>query len=115
MGAAIMSLPGAIIQTAVPGTQPGFGEHLGLLEAINNFLITEQDCRHSLLEIGIGGRLGDSLAYWGHLWLKTWFRYIPDKTMSVAIAGMVLRYGFPLYEQVLVHTEPSNRRHRDNW
>lgn len=114
VGAAIMSLPGAIVQEALPPA-PGFGEDQELLLAIDGFLITYDDILHSLSEVGIVGWLGRNTAFWAHLLLKTWFRYIPDKTMSVAIAVMALRYGFPLYEKVLLHTKRTHQRPRDNW
>ena len=40
--------------------------------------------------------LGGKSSWWIVNWFQNWIRYIPDKTMSAAIALVVLKYGYPL-------------------
>jgi hypothetical protein len=46
-------------------------------------------------------------------WFQNCVRYIPDKTMSAAIALVILKYGYPLFERELIHGGPDGERPRD--
>lgn len=43
-------------------------------------------------------------------WIQNCLRYIPDKTISVAIALTLIKYGFPLFERELIHGGPGKAR-----
>src|SRR5262249_54880984 len=62
--------------------------------------------------MSVFGQTGAMLAAFVPDFLETWFEYIPDKTLSIAFALSVLRWGFPLFERQLILQGDFNR---DNW
>ena len=56
---------------------------------------------------------GDSLGWAIVNWFQNCIRYIPDKTFSAAIALVVLKYGYPLFERELIHGGPDGERPGD--
>ena len=57
--------------------------------------------------------LGESLSWTVVNWFQNCIRYVPDKTFSAAIALVVLKYGYPLFEQELIHGGPDREPVRD--
>lgn len=112
-GAAVMSLPGSALQLAL-----GPHQALALDQEIRSIL--EQTLTH--WEVGLEHSLNP---FFGAAWASTivsatlsvlehFFRYLPDKTISVAIAMIVVKYGFPLFEQELIHGGPNKDYRQDN-
>jgi len=113
LGAGLMSMPGIFVQAS---------------QAIHTPLILNPEVTHALeglvpgwrerVQGWVAGLIGAewdaSLASGVLRWLELWIRYIPDKTMSVAIALTILKYGFPLYEQELIRGGPAAEAPRDN-
>lgn len=113
LGAAIMSLPGSALQMAL-------GQHQALALDQELRSILEQTMTH--WEAGMEHSLNPFL---GAAWASTvvsgtlsvlehFFRYLPDKTVSVAIAMIVVKYGFPLFEEELIHGGPTKDYRQDN-
>jgi len=113
VGAAVMSLPGSALQLAL-------GQHQAL--ALDQELRTILEQTFTSWETGMEHSLNPVL---GAAWASTvvsvtlsilehFFRYLPDKTVSVAIAMIVVKYGFPLFEQELIHGGPNKDYLRDN-
>lgn len=113
VGAGMMSLPGTVLQAAlsesnVLALHPDVARGLeGLLAGVEHGL---QQLLADLFGVAWGGSLGWSLLRW----VENWLRYIPDKTISVAIALAVLKYGFPLFERELIHGA-AKQRLGDTW
>jgi hypothetical protein len=113
LGAAVMSIPGAALQITLAQQQA-----LALDQELR--IILERTLTH--WEAGMEHYLNPFLgAAWASAVVSTvlsvlehFFRYIPDKTVSVAIAMIVVKYGFPLFEQELIHGGPSKDYLRDN-
>ena len=55
----------------------------------------------------LGVQWGESVSWYVVNWFQNCVRYIPDKTMSAAIALVVLKYGYPLFERELIHGGPE--------
>ncbi|MGH7229775.1 MAG: hypothetical protein ACREJU_00235 [Nitrospiraceae bacterium] len=115
IGAGVMSIPGTILQAALatPNLLALNPDVTGGLERL--FAGAQAGLRDQLggwFGIALGDRIG-----WSFLnWAENWLRYIPDKTISVAIALAVLKYGFPLFERELIHGRGgSTHRLRDTW
>jgi hypothetical protein len=68
---------------------------------------------HQYLESLFGLTWGEHVGWWVVNWFQTWVRYVPDKTMSAAIALVVLKYGYPLFERELIHGGPDGERPQD--
>lgn len=113
LSAGVMSLPGAALQITLAQQQA-----LSMDQELRTIL--EQILMH--WEMGMENYLNPVL---GAAWASTvvgtvltilehFFRYIPDKTVSVAIALIVVKYGFPLFEQELIHGGPDKNYLRDN-
>jgi hypothetical protein len=68
---------------------------------------------HLYLESLFGFTWGESMSWWIVNWFQNCIRYIPDKTMSAAIALVVLKYGYPLFERELIHGGPEGARPND--
>lgn len=104
-GAFVMAVPGAVVAHVVDhrlalnvNIQAVLKESLAwLMQAItDNFSDT--------------GPLAVASSRWSVEWMMTSLRYIPDKTVSCAIALMLIRYGFPIYEDELIKRDSQGCR-----
>lgn len=105
-GAIVMSLPGTFIQAALH-EQTTFALNPDVAESVSQRVLKWEQMAHLYLESLFGIIWGDNLSWWIVNWFQNWARYIPDKTMSAAIALVVLKYGYPLFERELIHGWPE--------
>jgi hypothetical protein len=111
-GAVVMSIPGTLVQAAL-GESSAFSLNPEVAETLNHRVIQWQEAVGTYLEVLFGVTWGESLGWTIVNWLQNCIRYIPDKTMSAAIALVVLKYGYPLFERELIHGGPDGDRPRD--
>jgi hypothetical protein len=111
-GAIVMSLPGTFIQSALH-EQTTFALNPDVAESVSQRVLKWEQMAHLYLESLFGITWGESLSWWIVNWFQNWVRYIPDKTMSAAIALVVLKYGYPLFERELIHGGPDGERPND--
>jgi len=111
-GAIVMSLPGTFIQAALH-EQTTFALNPDVAESVSQRVLKWEQMAHLYLESLFGFTQGESLSWWIVNWFQNWIRYIPDKTMSAAIALVVLKYGYPLFERELIHGGPDGARPND--
>jgi hypothetical protein len=102
IGAMVMSVPGTLVQAAVAPQAP-MPLNPEVTASLQQIVSTWEQAAREFLEPKLGLVWGESVGWAVVNWLETLLRYIPDKTMSVAIALVVLKYGFPLFEQELIH------------
>jgi hypothetical protein len=112
IGAVVMSIPGTLVQSALhessvlalnPEVAQSLSVQIGRWEAAVQLY----------LESAIGLRWSESIGWYIVNWIQNCVRYIPDKTMSAAIALVILKYGYPLFERELIHGGPDGERPRD--
>jgi hypothetical protein len=111
-GAIVMSLPGTFVQAALH-EQTTFALNPDVAESVSLRVLQWEHTAHLYLESLFGFTWGESLSWWIVNWFQNWIRYIPDKTMSAAIALVVLKYGYPLFERELIHGGPEGERPND--
>ncbi|TKB94565.1 MAG: hypothetical protein E8D41_03160 [Nitrospira sp.] len=111
-GALVMSLPGTFIQAALH-EQTIFALNPDVAESVSQRVLKWEQTAHLYLDSLFGFTWGDSLSWWIVNWFQNWIRYVPDKTMSAAIALVVLKYGYPLFERELIHGGPEGERPTD--
>jgi hypothetical protein len=111
-GAIVMSLPGTFVQAALH-EQTIFALNPDVAESVSQRVLQWEQTAHLYLESLFGITWGESLSWWIVNWFQNWIRYIPDKTMSAAIALVVLKYGYPLFERELIHGGPEGARPND--
>ncbi|MEK6762099.1 MAG: hypothetical protein AABY96_05235 [Nitrospirota bacterium] len=111
-GAVVMSLPGTFIQAALH-EQTIFALNPDVAESVSQRVLKWEQTAHLYLDSLFGFTWGDSLSWWIVNWFQNWIRYVPDKTMSAAIALVVLKYGYPLFERELIHGGPEGERPSD--
>lgn len=113
VGAAATSIPGAWLEITL-------AQHQSLvldqdIRGIFERLITQwQSGVESYLDPLMGPSGASVIVNTSLTVIEHFFRYIPDKTVSVSIALIVVKYGFPLFEQELIHGGPDKERVRDN-
>jgi hypothetical protein len=112
LGAVAMSVPGALVQTAL-GENAVFALNPQVAETLSRIVVEWQQAIEAHLDVWFGLGYGQSLGWMVVNWLQTCIRYIPDKTMSAAIALVVLKYGYPLFERELIHGGPNGGRPGD--
>ncbi|GIW54799.1 MAG: hypothetical protein KatS3mg082_1203 [Nitrospiraceae bacterium] len=112
LGAVAMSVPGALVQTAL-GENAVFALNPQVAETLSRIVVEWQQAIEAHLDVWFGLGYGQSLGWTVVNWLQTCIRYIPDKTMSAAIALVVLKYGYPLFERELIHGGPNGGRPGD--
>src|SRR5690349_9666340 len=103
--AILMSLPGTFVQAAL-NEQTTFALNPAVAETVSQRVLQWEQTVHLYLESLFGFTWGESVSWWIVNWFQNWIRYIPDKTMSAAIALVVLKYGYPLFERELIHGGP---------
>jgi hypothetical protein len=111
-GAAAMSIPGIFVQAAL-NEHATFALNPDVAETLHARVLQWEQMVHQYLESLFGLTLGEHVGWWVVNWFQTWVRYVPDKTMSAAIALVVLKYGYPLFERELIHGGPDGERPQD--
>jgi hypothetical protein len=111
-GAAAMSMPGIFIQAAL-NEHSTFALNPEVAETLHARVLQWEQMAHQYLESLFGLTWGEHVGWWAVNWFQTWVRYVPDKTMSAAIALVVLKYGYPLFERELIHGGPDGERPQD--
>src|SRR5688572_906251 len=111
-GAIVMSLPGTFVQAALH-EQTTFALNPEVAESVRQRVLQWDHTAHLYLESLFGITWGDSVSWWIVDWFQNWIRYMPAKTMSAAIALVVLKYGYPLFERELIHGGPEGERPTD--
>jgi hypothetical protein len=101
LGAIVMSVPGTFVQAAVMPHAP-LPLNPDVTAALQQIVDAWEQIARRVLEPWFGIVWGQNIGWAIVNWLETLLRYIPDKTMSAAIALVVLKYGFPLFEQELI-------------
>lgn len=112
LGACVMSVPGTFVLAAL-SKQAVLPLNPDLAHALQRIVTHSQEALQGQLKALFGVAWGESFGWALQSWLQNCLRYIPDKTLSVAIALAVLKYGFPLFERELVLGEPGKPRPRD--
>lgn len=112
VGAAAMSIPGTFIQAAL-NEHSTFALNPDVAETLHARVLQWEQMVHQYLESLFGLTWGEHVGWWVVNWFQTWVRYVPDKTMSAAIALVVLKYGYPLFERELIHGGPDGERPQD--
>lgn len=112
LGAVVMSIPGTLVQAAL-GETSVFALNPEVAETVNQRVIQWQATVSTTMELLFGLTWGENFGWTIVNWLQNCVRYIPDKTMSAAIALVVLKYGYPLFERELIHGGPDGDRPRD--
>jgi hypothetical protein len=110
VGAGIMSIVGTIIEGAVPADNL-LPVDRQFAAAIASVFRPWGNSLSELLRPTLGQPLAMTLVEHVPDYLSTWFRYMPDKILSVGFALAALRYGFPLFERELIL---GNNRHELN-
>jgi hypothetical protein len=114
IGAGVMSIPGTVLQAAL--AQPNvFALNPDVARGLEQMFTGVQETFHDQLETLLGAAWGGSVGWSLLNWFQNWLRYIPDKTISAAIALAVLKYGFPVFERELIHGGAGKQRLRDTW
>jgi hypothetical protein len=111
-GAMVMSVPGTFVQAAL-NEHSIFSLNPEVAETLSSRVLQWEQMAHQYIESIFGLTWGDSVGWWIVNWFQNWIRYVPDKTMSAAIALVVLKYGYPLFERELIHGGPEGVRQRD--
>ena len=111
-GAAVMSVPGLFVQAAL-NERSTFALNPDVAETLQARVIQWEQMVHQYLESLFGLTWGEHVGWWAVNWFQTWIRYVPDKTMSAAVALVVLKYGYPLFERELIHGGPDGERPQD--
>lgn len=111
-GAAAMSIPGIFVQAALH-EHSTFALNPEVAETLHARVLQWEQMAHQYLESLFGLTWGEHVGWWVVNWFQTWVRYVPDKTMSAAIALVVLKYGYPLFERELIHGGPDGERPQD--
>lgn len=112
MGAVVMSVPGTLVQAAL-GEDSVFALTPDVAMTLKLTVTLWEDAVRLYLESVLGLTWGESLGWTIVNWFQNCIRYIPDKTFSTAIALVVLKYGYPLFERELIHGGPDNERPGD--
>jgi len=108
LGGCVMSIPGAFVGAAVSG-QTAFALSPQVTAVLDRFASDWRQVLSDHLQLVFGTTWGKSLGLTLVYWMQNCLWYIPDKTMTAAIALAVLKYGFPLFEQELIHGGASGK------
>ncbi len=112
VGAWIVAIPGTILQ-AVFNQPSTLVLNSTVVETVarltNGWALLLQD-QLGMLGLGGSGAVSSGLL----TWVQNSLRYMPDKTVSVAIALVILKYGFPLFERELILGGPGRTPPQDS-
>lgn len=106
VGVVVMSIPGTLVQAAL-NERTIFALNPEVASALSARVTQWESLVRGPLESMLGMHWGESVSWYVVNWFQNIVRYIPDKTMSAAIALVVLKYGYPLFEQELIHGGPD--------
>lgn len=112
LGAVVMSVPGTLVQAAL-GEQSIFALNPEVAATLSLTVAQWEDAVRLYLESFVGLTWGESLGWTIVNWFQNCIRYIPDKTFSAAIALVILKYGYLLFERELIHGGPDGQRPGD--
>jgi hypothetical protein len=101
-GAIVMSVPGTLVQSALH-ERSIFALNPEVAESLAARLAVWEGAVETYLESLLGLSWSEHIGWYVVNWFQNCIRYIPDKTMSAAIALVVLKYGYPLFERELIH------------
>jgi len=108
LAACVMAVPGAVIQSALD--EPSvFALNADVAQAIQGLIEQWQEAFEDQVDNLFGIAAGGSVAWALFNWIQNCIRYIPDKTISVAIALTLVKYAFPLFERELLHGQGKHR------
>src|SRR3990170_1412951 len=111
LGACVMSVPGTFVLAAL-SKQTALPLNPDLAHAVQKFVAYSQVALQDELKALFGVVWAESLGWAFQNWLRNCLGYIPDKTITAALALAVLKYGFPLFERELI-LGPGTPRPRD--
>lgn len=111
LGACVMSVPGTFVLAAL-SKQTALPLNPDLAHAVQKFVAYSQVALQDELKALFGVAWAESLGWAFQNWLRNCLGYIPDKTITAALALAVLKYGFPLFERELI-LGPGTPRPRD--
>ena len=111
LGACVMSVPGTFVLAAL-SKQTALPLNPDLAHAVQKFVAYSQIMLQDQLKALFGVAWAESLGWAFQNWLRNCLGYIPDKTITAALALAVLKYGFPLFERELI-LGPGTPRPRD--
>ena len=111
-GAVVMSLPGTLVQSALH-ERTIFALNPEVAESVSARIAHWESAVQLYLESILGMSWSEHIRWYVVNWFQNWIRYIPDKTMSAAIALVILKYGYPLFERELIHGGPDGERPTD--
>jgi hypothetical protein len=97
VGAMVMSIPGTWVQAAL-GEQAIFALNPELAATLAQMVAQWETVVRDYLQAVVGLTWSEHLGWTLVNWFQNCIRYIPDKTFSAAIALVVLKYGYPLFE-----------------
>lgn len=113
LGACVMSVPGTVVQSVVDQTS-GIALNAMLLSTLQEGVALWRDALSYQFDSLVGSaavqRWGDGLLSW----LQTCLLYIPDKVVSAAVALILVKRGFPMFEQELVLGRDEEGPPKDN-
>ncbi|MGQ0812756.1 MAG: hypothetical protein ACT4OO_16230 [Nitrospiraceae bacterium] len=109
LGAVVMSVPGTLVQAAL-GEQAMFALNPAVASTLRTVVDQWQLAVQAHLDAVFGLAWSEDVGWAFVNWLQNCIRYIPDKTMSAAIALVVLKYGYPLFERELIHDDQDGNR-----
>ncbi|MGC2234942.1 MAG: hypothetical protein WA584_02105 [Pyrinomonadaceae bacterium] len=115
LGASVMAVAGSIVSAvADPHGGLGFANNSGFGAAVQSYF---ENLKTSIQNTTSAGesKLGASVLTELLRWAVFTIRYIPDKTISVAVGLLAVKYIFPLFEQNLICMDLSINRRGDSW
>jgi hypothetical protein len=114
LAAGLMSMVGTAVQ-AVLGGNTSVSFDPSLATAIGRLVVGLQQSLLSPLKGIFGIRMGEGLSWAFPVWLQNWLRFIPDKTISAAMALAIIRYGLPVFRRQLALGGTEGKPPTDNW
>jgi hypothetical protein len=112
VGAVVMSIPGTLVQSALQ-ERSIFALNPEVAAALSARIAHWESAVQAYLETMMGVSWSEHIGWYVVNWFQNCIRYIPDKTMSAAIALVILKYGYPLFERELIHGGPDGDRPGD--
>jgi len=116
-GAVLMAFPGAavqMVQQALGHQDPAFLDK-GYSSALDSFLSGCVVSLRALIMPFFSEQTAVSLATYLIGCLQNIAKYVPDKTLSFAIALVIVKAAFPLFERELVHSRANTLPSRPKW
>jgi Co/Zn/Cd efflux system component len=102
LGAMLMAIPGTVVQAAL-GQKLVLALDPEVATALDRFFAGSLTSVKAMLLPVFGDSTSDTIARYALGWIQNTARYIPDKTLSFAIAVVAIKSAFPLFERALIH------------